>query len=173
MSNNINNNNDNNNNINQEDESEIMYLTNQLIKANEKIEQQNIIINNLQQKLNKCENDLKNYQNIINQKNNELNNLKLQLMNNNNNQENLQSKIYKNEMMCVNFISMDQNVNFAVACTKDTLFAEVEEKLYKQYPTYRETNNTFIANGTQVLRFKTIAENKIGNGLPITLFVPS
>ena len=172
MSNNINNNNDNNN-INQEDESEIMYLTNQLIKANEKIEQQNIIINNLQQKLNKCENDLKNYQNIINQKNNELNNLKLQLMNNNNNQENLQSKIYKNEMMCVNFISMDQNVNFAVACTKDTLFAEVEEKLYKQYPTYRETNNTFIANGTQVLRFKTIAENKIGNGLPIALFVPS
>ena len=66
MSNNINNNNNDNNNINQEDESEIMYLTNQLIKANEKIEQQNIIINNLQQKLNKCENDLKNYQNIIN-----------------------------------------------------------------------------------------------------------
>ena len=156
----------NNNNNQEEDESEIMYLTNQLIKANETIEQQKIIIDNLQKKLNKCENDLNN---IINQKNNELNDLKLQLMNYNNNELNLPSKIYKNEMMCVNFISMDQNIHFAVACTKDTIFAEVEEKLYKQYPTYRETNNTFIANGTQVLRFKTIAENKIGNGLPVSL----
>ena len=50
---------------------------------------------------------------------------------------------------------------------------EIEEKLYKQYPQYRETNNTFIANGTQVLRFKTIEQNKIGNGLPVTLIVPS
>ena len=50
---------------------------------------------------------------------------------------------------------------------------EIEEKLYKQYPQYRETNNSFLANGTQVLRFKTIAENKIGNGLPVTLVVPS
>ena len=53
------------------------------------------------------------------------------------------------------------------------LHAEIEEKLYKQYPQYRETNNNFLANGTQVLRFKTIAENNIGNGLPVTLIVPS
>ena len=50
----------NNNNNQEEDESEIMYLTNQLIKANETIEQQKIIIDNLQKKLNKCENDLNN-----------------------------------------------------------------------------------------------------------------
>ena len=68
---------------------------------------------------------------------------------------------------------MDQNVHFSVGCLKTNTFAEVEEKLYKQYPEYRETNNNFIANGTQVLRFKTIAENKIGNGLPVTLIVPS
>ena len=47
------------------------------------------------------------------------------------------------------------------------------KKLYKQYPQYRETNNNFIANGATVLRFKTIAENKIANGLPVTLVVPS
>jgi hypothetical protein len=81
--------------------------------------------------------------------------------------------INMNDIMSVNFISMNQNVHFSVACLKTNTFAEVEEKLYKQYPEYRETNNNFIANGTQVLRFKTIAENKIGNGLPVTLIVPS
>ena len=68
---------------------------------------------------------------------------------------------------------MVQKVHFAVPCLKKNTFAEVEEKLYQQYPEYRETNNNFIANGTQVLRFKTIAENKIGTGLPVTLIVPS
>ena len=76
-------------------------------------------------------------------------------------------------MMCVNFISSDQNVHYAVPCAKNNTFAEIEEKLYQIYPQYRETNNNFLANGNQVLRFKTIAENKIGNGLPVTLIIPS
>ena len=47
-----------------------------------------------------------------------------------------------------------------------------EEKLYKEYPEYRETNNRFLANGSEVLRFKTINENKIGSGKPIMLIKP-
>ena len=76
-------------------------------------------------------------------------------------------------MMCVNFISTDQNVHYAVACLKRNTFAEIEEKLYQQYPKYRDTNNSVLANGREVLRFKTISENNIGNGLPVTLIVPS
>ena len=87
--------------------------------------------------------------------------------NNSNNYFNL------NEMMCVNFISGDQQIHYAVPCLKSNTFAEVEEKLYQKFPVYRETNNNFIANGNLVLRFKTIGENKIGNGLPVTLIVPS
>ena len=75
--------------------------------------------------------------------------------------------------MSVNFISSDHTVHFSIPCLKTNTFAEVEEKLYKEFPQYRETNNTFLANGMQVLRFKTIDENKIGNGLPVTLIVPS
>jgi len=74
--------------------------------------------------------------------------------------------------MTVNFISMDQKVHFAVPCIGTNTFAEVEEKLYKQFPEYRETNNHFIANGQPVLRFKTISQNKIGNGLPVTMVIP-
>ena len=76
-------------------------------------------------------------------------------------------------MLCVNFISSDKKVQFAIPCIKSNTFAEIEEKLYQRYPEYRETNNNFLANGTNVLRFKTIAENNIGNGLLVTLIVPS
>ena len=75
-------------------------------------------------------------------------------------------------MMAVNFISMDGKIHFAVPCIDSDIFAEVEEKLYKQFPEYRETNNSFLANGQTVLRFKTIKQNKIGNGLPVTMNIP-
>ena len=75
--------------------------------------------------------------------------------------------------MTVNFISMDQRIHFAVSCIDTNTFAEVEEKLYKQFPECRETNNSFLANGQQVLRFKTIKQNNIGNGFPVTMVIPN
>ena len=161
------------NNLNGNFKYKILKLENDLTKANKIIEQQKITIKELQNKLNNYNNTINNYNNNINQKEIELNNIKSKLNNNFNINNNLSKNININEILCVNFISMDQRVHFAVGCTKNNIFAEIEEKLYKQYPEYRETNNTFIANGEQVLRFKTIEENKIGNGLPVTLIVPS
>ena len=165
-----------NNNKQLSNSDEINNLKNELTKAKKIIEQQKLTINDLQNKLNNnttiinnLNNTINNYQNIINQKDVELNNFRAQL----NNNINIQKNVNFDDIMCVNFISSDQNVHYAASCLKTNTFAEIEEKLYKQYPQYRETNNNFIANGTQVLRFKTIAENKIGNGLPVTLIVPS
>ena len=167
--------NNNQNILQSNNNDEINKLKNELAKANKVIEQQKLTINELQNKLNNynniinnLNNDINNYRNIIS-KDIELNNFKSQL-NNNNIQNN---NVNFNDIMCVQFISSDQNVHYAATCLKTNTFAEVEEKLYKQYPQYRETNNTFLANGMQVLRFKTIDENKIGNGLPVTLIVPS
>ena len=168
---------ENNNKIIQQsnNNNELNNLKNELVKANKIIEQQKSTINKLQIKLNNynniinnLNNDINKYKNIISQKDIELNNLKSQLNNNipNNN-------VNFNDIMSVMFISKDQNIQYSLPCLKTNTFAEIEEKLYKQYPQYRETNNNFIANGTQVLRFKTIAENNIGNGLPVTLIVPS
>ena len=134
------------------------------------------------------ENKRKDLENIIKQKDLELNSLTAQInniqMNNNNNLiynnqinniniPNNNFNININDMVCINFISSEQKIHFAVACIKSNIFAEIEEKLYKQYPAFRETNNTFLVNGTIVLRFKTIAENKIGNGFPVTLMIPN
>ena len=173
------NNNQNNQNISQSfnNNNEINNLKNELSKAQKIIEQQNLTIKDLQNKLNNYDTkiynlniEINNYKNIIYQKELELNNLKSQL---NNNINNISNNVNFNDIMVVNFISSDQIVHYAAKCLKTNTFAEVEEKLYKQYPQYRETNNNFFANGTQILRFKTIAENKIGEGLPVTLIVPS
>ena len=168
--------NNNQNIIQSNNNDEINKLKNELTKANKVIEQQKLTINELQNKLNNYNNtinnlnkDINNYRNIISKKDIELNNYKSQLNNTNISNNNVNF----NDIMCVHFISSDQNVHFSSTCLKTNTFAEIEEKLYKQYPQYRETNNTFLANGMQVLRFKTIDENKIGNGLPVTLIVPS
>ena len=157
-------------------QNEINNLKSELSKANKIINEQKLKIEELQTQLNtynnninNLNNNIKNYQNIINQKDIELNNLKNQLLSNNNHN----NYFNLNEMMCVNFISGDQQIHYALPCLKSNTFAEVEEKLYQKFPVYRETNNNFIANGNLVLRFKTIGENKIGNGLPVTLIVPS
>ena len=165
-----------NDNINQNAiNNDINNLKIELSKAYEIIEQQKSIINNLQNKLNNFNNTINNYQTQINnlknditKKNLELNNLRNQLNNNN-----LNNYIASNQKMSVNFILMDKNVFYSVPCIKTDIFAHIEEKLYKQFPQYKETNNIFISNGTTVLRFKTIAENKLENGLPVTLIVPS
>ena len=66
----------------------------------------------------------------------------------------------------------DSKIHFAVPCTSNDVFAEIEEKLYKKYPEYRETNNIFLFEGRQVLRFKTIKENHLESGLLVILIVP-
>ena len=155
-------------------DNEILKLKKELNEAKQTIEQQKIKIQNLENQINNINSNnniiIQNYKNIINQKEQELNNLKSKIQNNN-----ISSKINYidiNRMMTVNFISMDSKIHFAIPCLDTDTFAEVEEKLYKQFPEYRETNNSFLANGEQVLRFKTIKENKIGNGLPVTMNIP-
>jgi len=64
----------------------------------------------------------------------------------------------------IQFISTDHSIICPIKCLPSDTFAEVEEKLYKIYPEYRETNNSFQVDGRTILRFKTIAENNIQEG---------
>ena len=85
----------------------------------------------------------------------------------------LKKKEHKNvdfdEILFVHFISMDQNINYPIKCLKTDIFAEVEEKLYRKYGEYRETNNNFTSNGRIVLRFKSISDNNIKDGDKVEL----
>ena len=157
---------------------EIKELKEELNKSKKIIEQQKNQINELQNQLNSANNQLyklQSLQSLIIEKDKEINNLKSQLKNISNiniNNSNYQSNNINNDK-CVNFISQDQKIYYAIPCSGNSIFAEIEEKLYKEYPEYRETNNIFLSEGKEVLRFKTINDNKIGTGKPIMLVKPS
>ena len=64
--------------------------------------------------------------------------------------------------MILYFQSTDEVINkVPIRCSCNDTFAEVEEKLYKKYDNFRDTNNTPICSGKPILRFKTLYENKI------------
>ena len=157
-------------NINyQNKDTEILNLKKELNDAKKVIEQQKITISNLQYKLNNLYSisNIQLYENIMNKKEQELNDLKLKLKNIESKNKDENSKIKK-----VNFVFTDKKINYSVPCIDTDIFAEIEEKLYKTFPEYRETNNNFIVNGEPVLRFKTISQNNIRNGLPVTMVIP-
>ena len=168
-----------NNNINKNIyENEIKELKEKLNKANKIIDQKNIEIQDLKNQINSLKNLSNNNQindlkNEINIKNNQINELKHKLENINLNNNGINEQINKKDIKVVSFITTDQSLFYAVSCSGNDTFAEAEEKLYKEYPEYRETNNTFLANGKEILRFKTINENKIGTGKPVILIKPS
>ena len=160
--------------------NEITKLKEELNKSKKIIEAQKKEIEQLKKKYNsqnqKFEDKLKDFnkfQNLIIQKDIEINELKQKLKQYNNviniNNKNEEKKIDK----CVCFISSDHEITYAIPCSGESTFAEVEEKLYQEYSRYRENNNTFLANGREVLRFKTINDNNIGNGKPVLLISPS
>ena len=74
------------------------------------------------------------------------------------------------DIIVVNFVSMDSTVQCGIKCLPTDTFAEVEEKLYKRYDNLRDTNNMFTANAKPVLRFKKIFENNIKDGDILQLF---
>ena len=152
---------------------EISNLKEQLYKSQKLINDLNKQKNDSLILLNTSNNQINHLKSLINQKEEEIIKLK-NLLNNNNNFDNKiinnNKQLYsKNIDGCINFTSVDQKISFAIPCSSDSIFAELEERLYQEYPEYRETNNSFLANECEVLRFKTIKENNIGNGRPVVL----
>jgi seryl-tRNA synthetase len=151
------------NNINQL-QSELNRYKNQLANVNLSLNNNNTNLNNEINKLRKQNEILFNQISI---KDNEINNLKLKIENN----YVSQSKVSKKDFMVINFVTGDGKImNCGIGCLPDETFAEVEEKLYKIYDEYRNTNsNYFLYGGRTILRFKKIRENKIKNGAVIQL----
>ena len=97
---------------------------------------------------------------------NELNNIKNRVNNNND----LVNVINPGEKsIAALFISSDQKIQYAISCKNTTPFVRIEEKLYEEYPEYKETDNYFLHNGSVIKRFKTVEENHIKSGKPIIL----
>ena len=167
-----------NNNININDKNYFDNLNEIIIKLKNEIKlekEKNIKLNN----------ELNSYKNIINELNSQINSLKLQLnsknieinnlINSYNNKINNLSKSnldYINsgeKIMAINFISTDHKVNYCLPCKNTDLFVRLEEKLYNEYPEYKDFNTYFTVSGNIVKRFKSMEENQIKNSNVILL----
>ena len=102
-------------------------------------------------------------------KENEINNLKNQMNQINNNIKD-EPKYNFNDVLVVYFKPTDGSFNQGIKCLATDRFFEIEERLYQIYDELRDTNNTFTANATPILRFKRLNENKIKDGDVIQLF---
>ena len=70
----------------------------------------------------------------------------------------------KKDEMSIYFITNIREANCLVKCFATDKFVTVEEKFYEEYPMFRETNNIFVCNGSQITRFITLKENRIKDG---------
>ena len=108
-------------------------------------------------------NEINNLRQMIIQKDKEINELKLKIPN---------EYVKMKNIMVINFLSTDQNIRCGISCLPDDTFAEVEEKLYKRFNEFRNTNNILLFGGNIILRFKKVRENNIHDGDTIQIVKP-
>ena len=75
--------------------------------------------------------------------------------------------------MAVLFVSQgNQDItNYTMPCKSSDLFVRLEERLYQEFPKYRNYETFFMVNATRIFRFKTLEENGIKNSDVISLFI--
>ena len=79
------------------------------------------------------------------------------------------------KIMTINFVSMgNQEIsNYSIPCKNTDLFVRLEEKLYNDFPKYKDYETYFEVNTKRIKRFKTLDENNIKSNDIISIFLGS
>ena len=151
--------------------NKIKLLENELIKLHkiikekeETIEQLKLDVNHQKEKIIKKDQKIIVLETEIKTKNIELKRLNIDL----------QVKIDENRnnrRINVKFQSSDSIINTTISSFENDKFVVLEEKLYVEFEQYRDTNNIFLMNGNQILKFRSLKENNIKDGQVIILSV--
>ena len=109
---------------------------------------------------------------LLDEKNKEINDYIFKL-NNISNNEQLFSVKTGDKIIAVLFMTQgSQDIyNYTMACKTSDLFVRLEERLYHDFPKYRNYETFFMVNARRIFRFKTLEENKIKNNDIISLFI--
>ena len=143
-----------------------MYLQNEINIKNKIIEQKDLIIMDLNNKLNNINQFYNNNMSMINQlqnnlyqKEQELQQLKKKIFPNSNNQ--FIDDPNKKYGFAITFRSTSQDLIHPIICNENDLISRLEEEVYNQYPKYKEINTFLTCKGITLKRFKTVGENNI------------
>ena len=149
-------------------ENTILRNENNTLKNDLNIKNQNINnyitqLNDLKDSLKIKNNEVINLNDKINDLNKQIKKLKLKINNPN-------VKVDINDIVTVLFRSLDQKVDVAYSSPKSDLFVRLEEKLYDEYPEFRDLDNIyFTVNGKKIRRFRSLQENNLKNNDKILL----
>jgi len=98
-------------------------------------------------------------ENLIKSKNSEINKLKSK-----NDKNKITSIETEGETMAIFFTSNNQDIQRPISCKNTDTFVKIEEKIYNEYPKYKDYNTFLTVNGNVIKRFKTFEENGIEDG---------
>ena len=78
----------------------------------------------------------------------------------------------KEKLISVLFVTQGTHdiFNYSMACTPTDLFSSLEERLYKDFPKYKNIKKIFMVNANRITETKTLEENKIKNNDIISIF---
>ena len=81
-------------------------------------------------------------------------------------------KKWENEIISVLFVTQGTHdiFNYSMACRTTDLFSSLEERLYQDFPKYRNVEKIFMVNTNRISESKTLKENKIKNNDIISIF---
>ena len=149
-------------------ENTILRNENDTLKNDLNIKNQNI--NNYITQINDLNDSLKIKNNEVINLNNQINDLNAQIKKLNIKINNPNVKVDIHDIVTILFKSIDQKVEAAFSSPKSDLFVRLEEKLYDEYPDFRDLDNiNFTVNGKKIRRFRSLQENNLKNNDKILL----
>ena len=156
---------------------EIKDLKRQLKEEKDKnlklINENNILkntIDNLNKKLEQIKGIKQSLENDLAQKDIEIQKLRSQKSND---YFDLSSLEPNDKIIGVNFVSMGNNDigHYNLVCKTRDLFVKLEERLYNDFPQFKNYETYFEVNGKRIKRFQTLEQNKIKNNDIINIFI--
>ena len=161
--------NENNKNLQNDYEIQINELKRQLNEEknkNQKLMEEN---NNLKKKIEKYEITIKSLKDEINKKYIEIEQYKLDKQSD----DYITSIKPGEKIMSINFVSMGRQdiMNYSLVCKNTDLFVRLEERLYNDFPQFKNYETYFEVNTRRIKRFKTLEENNIKNKNIINMFI--
>ena len=153
---------------------------NKLKVENKKLE---IIINSLksdnielkkkEKEIDKLKEKIKELENVINDKNNEIKNYISEINYLKESKNQIKSIKPGEKIFSVLFMTQGNNdiFNYSMTCKNTELFVRLEERLYDDFPQYKNIETIFMVDTRRIKRFQTLDENNIKRNDIISLFV--
>ena len=74
------------------------------------------------------------------------------------------NNLEQGEIIAVHFTTANQKINYAIPCSYSDKFSYVVQKLYKEYPNYKNKDCFFLCNGRVLDLNMSMEQNKIKTG---------